>query len=142
MMSTFARATYEHQLYTLSDQYPAIAVTSLRLYTNSITIALVRGSVHFHSGLELRVFEYLDLSDGELLDYSYTVWYQGTRLRWYDAQPHPENPALAETFPHHCHEPPDIKHNRCPAPGITFQVPNLPALIADCIDIEKHLPHL
>nr|MBC8450537.1 hypothetical protein [Chloroflexota bacterium] len=30
----------------------------------------------------------------------------------YDPQPHPENPDLASTFPHHHHEPPDIKHNR------------------------------
>lgn len=138
-MSDFNRAAYERQFYTLPDAYPSIAATSLRLYTNSSTTALVRGSVHFHSGLELRVFEYLDLSDGELLDYSYTIWYQGARIRWYDAQPHPENPALAETFPHHRHEPPDIKHNRQLAPGITFQVPNLPTLITDCIEIEKHL---
>ena len=51
----------------------------------------------------------------------------------YDPQPHPENPDLASTFPHHHHEPPDIKHNRRPAPGISFQAPNLPTLIADCI---------
>jgi hypothetical protein len=44
-----------------------------------------------------------------------------------------ENPALADTFPHHRHEPPDIKHNRLPAPGIGFDTPNLPTLIADCI---------
>ena len=30
-------------------------------------------------------------------------------------------------------EPPDIKHNRRPAPGISFRVPNLPILIDDCI---------
>jgi hypothetical protein len=36
------------------------------------------------------------------------------------------------TFPHHLHEPPDIKHNRKPAPGISFTVPNFPTLIADC----------
>jgi len=31
------------------------------------------------------------------------------------------------------HEPPDIKRNRKPAPGISFTAPNLPTLIADCI---------
>jgi len=60
-MSTYTRAAYERQLYTLPDQYPTVAATSLRLYTNSSTTALVRGSVHFHSGLELHIFEYLDL---------------------------------------------------------------------------------
>jgi hypothetical protein len=40
---------------------------------------------------------------------------------------------LASTFPHHLHELPDIKHNRKPAPGISFDAPNLPTLIADCV---------
>ena len=46
---------------------------------------------------------------------------------------HPEIPDLVSTFPHHLHEPPDIKHNRKPASGISFTAPNLPTLIADCI---------
>ncbi len=46
-------------------------------------------------------------------------------------------PTLAETFPHHYHESPDIKHNRRPAPGFSFTSPNLPALIADCIQLGK-----
>lgn len=75
----------------------------------------------------------LELSDGELLDYSYTVIRSNEKIRWYDPQPHPENPDLAATFPHHRHEPPDIKHNRRPAPGISFTEPNLPTLIADCL---------
>jgi hypothetical protein len=59
------------------------------------------GSVYFHNGLELRVFEFLDLADGELLDYSYTVFRGEDRIRWYDPQPHPELPERAATFPHH-----------------------------------------
>ena len=31
------------------------------------------------------------------------------------SQSHSEVPELASTFPHHQHEPPDIKHNRKPA---------------------------
>jgi hypothetical protein len=31
------------------------------------------------------------------------------------------------------HEQPDIKHNRKPAPGISFGAPNLSTLIADCV---------
>lgn len=86
------------------------------------------------------VFEYLDFSDGELLDYRYAILRGEESIRWYDPQPHPEIPELASTFPHHLHAPPDIKHNRQPAPGITFQVPNLPTLIADCIALGKALP--
>lgn len=48
-----------------------------------------------------------------------------------EARVHPNDPTLAATFPHHKHEPPDIKHNRSPAPSISFDSPNLPKLIAE-----------
>jgi hypothetical protein len=76
--------------------------------------------------LELCVFEYLDWANGELLDYRYAFLRDEEQVRWYDPQPHPENPNLASTFPHHLHEPPDIKHNRKPALDITFQSPISP----------------
>jgi len=40
-------------------------------------------------------------------------------------------PELAGSHPHHKHVPPDIKHHRVPAPGLSFQVPNLPFLIRE-----------
>lgn len=132
-MSRLSRSTYEHLLYTLPQQYPEVASSSLHLFTTSATVGLVKGSVQFHNGLELRVHELIDLSDGEILDYSYDVLQDNEPLRWYDPQPHPDNPDLASTFPHHLHEPPNIKHNRKPAPGISFAAPNLPTLIEDCI---------
>ena len=76
-MPAFSRADYETLLYTLTERYPEVSSSTLRLYTNSATTAFVRGSVLFHNGLELKVFEYL------------------------------------------------------------FQAPNLPALIADCIELGK-----
>ncbi len=48
-----------------------------------------------------------------------------------DSQPHPDDPTLASTHPHHKHIPPDIKHHRIPAPGLTFAAPNLPLLILE-----------
>jgi hypothetical protein len=132
-MSRLSRSAYEHLLYTLPQQYPEVASSSLHLFTTSATVGLVKGSVQFHNGLELRVHELIDLSDGEILDYSYDVLQDNEPLRWYDPQPHPDNPDLASTFPHHLHEPPNIKHNRKPAPGISFAAPNLPTLIEDCI---------
>lgn len=128
---------YERFIYVLVDENQDILSSTLRLYTNSATTGFVRGTVWFHSGLELRVFEYIDFSDGELLDYSYTVFRGQEKIRWYDPQPHLDNPELASTFPHHRHEPPDIKHNRKPAPGISFSEPNLPTLIADCLVIDE-----
>jgi hypothetical protein len=86
--------------------------------------------------LELREFEYLDLSDGEILDYSYTIYGGEQKIRWYDSQPHPENANLASTFPHHFHEEPDIKRNRKPAGGISFNAPNLPTLVETCMRLK------
>ena len=50
-------------------------------------------------------------------------------------------PELASTYPHHKHGLPDpaagsgqsIKHNRIPAPAISFERPNLPALIEEIV---------
>lgn len=77
-----------------------------------------------------------DLGFGEILDYGYEVWQGAEQLYWYDSQPHPNNPDLASTHPHHKHVPPDIKHNRMPAPGLSFMEPNLPFLI---LEIEQTL---
>jgi len=132
-MPEFSRLAYERLLYTLPQRYPEIKSSSLHLFTIAATTGLVKGNVWFHNGLELRVRELVDLSDGEILDYSYDVFRGEKPVRWYDPQPHSEIPELASTFPHHRHEPPNIKHNRKPAPGISFQAPNLPRLIADCI---------
>ena len=35
------------------------------------------------------------------------------------------------THPHHKHLPPDIKHHRIPAPGLSFTAPNLSFLIEE-----------
>ena len=137
-----SRADYEALIYGLAEKYPGdIVVSTVRLYGTSALTARVVGTVQFANGLQLHVAEYLDFVVGQIRDYSYTVYQGDAKIRWYDPQPHPDAPNLASTFPHHLHEPPDIKHNRKPAPGITFQSPNLPTLIADCIALGKTLPH-
>jgi len=141
-MPEFSRLAYERLLYTLPQQYPEIKLSSLHLFTTAATAGMVKGSVWFHNGLELRVRELVDLSDGEILDYTYDVFRGEEPVRWYDPQPHPEIPELASTFPHHYHEPPGIKHNRRPATGMSFQHPNLPTLIADCIALGEALAAL
>lgn len=138
-MAAFSRAAYENLLYSLADTYPAVTHSTLRLYPNSKTMAFVRGSVFFENGLELRVFESLDFTDGEILDYGYTVLYKEEKIRWYDPQPHPEIESLKSTFPHHRHDLPDIKQNREPAPGISFDAPNLETLIRDCVALGESL---
>jgi hypothetical protein len=127
------RQACEQLIYALPSTYPEIATSTLHLFSNSPTTCFVRGSIQLRNGLVLSVFEYLDFSNGELLNYHYTIFRGGERVAWYDPQPHPENRELAGTFPHHRHEPPDVKHNRRPAPGISFSAPNLPTLVMDCI---------
>jgi len=134
-MTAFSRSNYETLLYTLAERFPQVRTSTLRLYPNAKTTGIVRGSVFFENGLELKVFEYLDLSDGEILDYSYAIYRGEKKIRWYDPQPHPENEELASTFPHHFHEEPNIKQNRKPAPGISFTTPNLPALVEVCAQL-------
>lgn len=85
------------------------------------------------NGLVIKVVEVLDFKNERIRHYSYTILQEDERLRWYDSQPHPDNPDLASTFPHHLHDHPHIKHNRKPAPGISFTAPNIPTLIEDCL---------
>jgi hypothetical protein len=61
--------------------------------------------------------------------YGYEIWHSTEKIAWYDPQPHPNDPALASTHPHHKHIPPDIKHHRVPAPGLSFEQPSLLLLI-------------
>ena len=141
-------AEYEVLIYGLAESYPQqIKSSTLRLFTTSAHTAQVEGEIEFSNGLRLSVREFIDFIAEQIRDYSYTVFRGDEKIRWYDPQPHPENPALASTFPHHRHEPLDttvpeverigIKHNRQPAPGITFNAPNLPTLIADIDELGK-----
>ena len=134
-----SRSEYEQLLYDLANSYPQITRSTLTLYTTSPLTGVVEGSIVLENGLELRIAEALDFKNSRIQRYSYTVFRDGQKVRWYDAQPHPELPELSSTFPHHRHELPDPKNNRRPAPGITFDSPNLPALIADCIELARDL---
>jgi len=129
-----ARADYEALVYGIPESCPGQVQTStLRLYGRSALAVVVEGEIQFTNGLVLRVREFVDFKQERIVDYSYTIYHGERKIRWYDPQPHPENAELAATFPHHYHEQPGIKLNRRPAPGITFDAPNLPGLIEDCL---------
>ncbi len=132
-----SRPEYERLVYGLLNDYTEITSSTLRLYSTSVWTAVVEGRVTLRNGLVLHIVEALDFKVGRIRHYSYTVFRGNEKVRWYDSQPHPESPELASIFPYHLHTPPNIKRNRKPAPGITFQSPNLPALIADCIALDK-----
>lgn len=96
-------------------------------------MGILRGELFFAQGYRVTIKERLSADDGTVLIefYGYEIWRYVEKIAWYDAQPHPDNPELASTHPHHKHIPPNIKKNRIPAPNMSFTQPNLPALIAE-----------
>lgn len=124
---------YEEFIYTLQQRFPLIVMSTLAVVRRGALQARVVGELIFADGYKLVIRERLTSEDGDLRleRYSYEGWYNTDLLYWYDSQPHPNNPVLASTHPHHKHVPPDINHNRIPAPGLSFTEPNLPLLIAE-----------
>jgi uncharacterized protein DUF6516 len=75
--------------------------------------------------------EELDFDAARIASYGYEIYRGAERLFWYDDFPHPQDLSLASTFPHHKHIPPDIRHNRVPAPNMSFIRPNLALVIEE-----------
>lgn len=133
---------YEDFVYTLRQQYPIIRQSSLVLIPRGRRLAILQGEILFEQGFRLQVKERLSDETGQVMieAYGYEIWRGSEKLMWYDPQPHPNIQALQPTFPHHKHVPPDIKHHRVPAPGISFDQPNLPSLIEEMSTLIKELP--
>jgi len=105
--------------------------STVSVWSASPYSGIAEGEVLFRHGFRLRMREELDF-DAELISsYGYEVYQGSEKLYWYDDFPHPHIPSLSSTHPHHKHVPPDIKHNRIPAPGLSFEYPNLPQLIEE-----------
>lgn len=106
--------------------------SALTVVRSGARAALLTGDLEV-AGYRLVVREKLSFAElnGQIISYGYEVWRGAEKLYWYDSQAHPDIPSLASTHPHHKHIPPDIKHNRIPAPGISFDQPNLPFLIRE-----------
>jgi hypothetical protein len=124
---------YELFIYSLQDRYPIIETTTLVVVRQASDVATIEGDLVFRKGFRLRVMEVVrfDLDPPRISSYGYEVWRGTEKLYWYDSQPHPNDPALAGSVPHHKHIPPDIKHHRVSAPHMSFADPNLPGLIAE-----------
>ncbi|MFN8483841.1 MAG: DUF6516 family protein [Anaerolineae bacterium] len=110
---------------------PAVLASTLSVWSVSPYTGVAEGEVFFAQGFRLRMREELDFDAALITSYGYEVDRNDERLYWYDDFPHPKDPTLASTFPHHKHVPPDIKHHRIPAPSLSFTRPNLPLLIAE-----------
>jgi len=122
--------SYSHFVTELLHR-PTVERSTVVVWSDSRYTGVAEGEVFFSNGIRLRLREELDFDTGLITSYGYEV-YRGTeRLYWYDDFPHPHDPELAATFPHHKHVPPDIKHTRVPAPEMSFTRPNLPVLIRE-----------
>lgn len=123
-------AAYSRLIAELFSQ-PNVRVSTIAVWSDSPYTGIAEGEATFANGLRLRMREEVDFEAGLIVSYGYEVYRGSERLYWYDDFPHPKDPVLAATLPHHKHVPPDIKHNRIPAPNLSFEQPNLPFLIQE-----------
>ena len=124
---------YELFLYTLKERFPSVRRSTVTFIRRGASLALVTGELHFDDDIRLVVRERLVYHRLPVaIDwYGYEIWRGSEKLSWYDSQPHPNDPSLQSTHPHHKHISPDIRHHRIPAPEMSFNRPNLPALIRE-----------
>jgi len=138
-------------IHNLPERYPAIQSSSLTYIPLGAKVGKVMGMVFFRDEVILCVQEFLNFELQVIEGYGYEVSRSHSRTPdlppaqeycrpaypdkdksyWYDSFPHPNDPSLASTHPHHKHVPPNIKRNRIPAPDLTFTAPNLPFLIEE-----------
>lgn len=116
---------------------PNVQSSTVAVWSDSPYTSVAEGEVFFTNGLRLRMREEVDLEAGLIVSYGYEIYRGDERLYWYDDFPHPNDPTLASSLPHHKHIPPDIKHNRIPAPNMSFAQPNLPWLIQEIEEVGK-----
>ena len=120
----------ETPLKSLSEySHSDVERSTVVVWSNSPYTGTAEGEVWFKGNVRLRMREELDFDSELITSYGYEIYRGGEKLYWYDDFPHPQDPSLASTFPHHQHIPPEIKRNRVPAPNINFTRPNLPVLI-------------
>ena len=121
---------YGSFLSDLIGRFPIVHST-VRVWPASPYTGVAEGDVLFTNSIRLRVRQELDFDAQLITAYGYEVYEQGKRLYWYDDFPHPNEVSLATTYPHYKHVPPDLKHNRIPAPEMSFSRPNLPVVIRE-----------
>lgn len=151
-------ADYESFVYGLPSRHSSIQRSTLIYIASGSLFGRLEGRLFFEGGVVLCVQEFLNFELDVIEGYGYEVsraeialnagdapdtaeycrasYRHKNKLYWYDSFPHPRDPSLASTDPHHKHIPPDIKHHRIAAPDLSFTRPNLPFLIEE---IEREL---
>ncbi len=110
---------------------PSVRYSTLSVWSMSPYTGVAEGEIVFRHGFRLRLREELDFADGLISSYGYEAYQGDKRLYRYDDFPHPHDPTLTSTHPHHKHVPPNMKRHRIPAPEIRFTGCNLLHLIAE-----------
>ncbi len=105
--------------------------STVSVWSDSKYTGIVEGEIFFSNDFRLRMREEIDFDAGLIISYGYEV-YRGDELLYrYDDIPHPNEPTLASSFPHHKHIPPNMRRNRIPAPELSFTKPNLPFILEE-----------
>jgi len=150
---------YQAFIYALREHYPGIHQATLVYIPSDTLFGRVEGMLLFDQDTILCVQEHLNFELEIIQGYGYEIsrshispnnpdipaaaeycrvsYPHKDKLYWYDSFPHPNDPALAVTHPHHKHVHPDIKHHRIPAPELSFVRPNLPFLIREIEQLLK-----
>jgi hypothetical protein len=123
-------ASYSQYVADVANR-PTVQRSTVTVWSVSPYTGIAEGEVWFSDGFRLRLREELDFEAGLITSYGYEVYREDERLYWYDDFPHPHDPILASTLPHHKHIPPDIKRHRVPAPEMSFTRPNLTLLLQE-----------
>jgi hypothetical protein len=124
-------ANYSALVYALVERHPFVTSSTLALVPIGATLAKLEGRIECQGGVHVEVWELIDLAASRIRAYSYEVYRGDQKICWYDSWEHPEIPALASTFPHHRHMLPNLRDHRVPAPGISFESPNLDVVLND-----------
>jgi hypothetical protein len=115
---------YEEFVYTLPQNLTVIRSSSLVVIRRGKRVATLQGELTFAYGYRIVIRERLSYDDAvEIAGYGYELWHNAEKIALYDSQPHPDDPTLARSYPHHKHIPPNIKRNRIPAPQMSLLNP-------------------
>jgi len=125
---------FEFFVNGIEKRYRDIKVSNLNFKKLGQTIGELTGEIEFDKDIKLKVSERIDFSKDTIESYRYEVYQGKAILYWYDPQPHPDEPSISLTFPHHKHIYPNIEQHRVPAPGLGFTKTNLIFLIEEIIN--------
>jgi hypothetical protein len=122
---------YELFIYSLVEQFPSVQHSTLTFVRRGSSLARIAGEIFLEGDYRIVIRERILYHRLPMVIdwYGYEVYKNNEKLYWYDPQPHPNEPSLQITHPHHKHVPPNMRRNRIPAPNMSFMEANLPKLI-------------